>query len=224
MQIEDKIFTNHKPNFKKLLNFGFKKVDDIYTFSTEISDTDLLISLTVNKAGQLTGKVIDKNFNSEYNNFRSNQVLGSFTSDVKKKYTALLKKVAEKCFDFNPVTTGKEWIIPANPKYFDLAKAFAQNPTITWKQSTNIKANDIVYIYVAAPVSALIYKCLVLATNIPYDYHDKNLAMKYVMKIRLINTYKPAQYPLDKLKALGVKAVRGPRHLPKELTDDLNKN
>ena len=39
-----------------------------------------------------------------------------------------------------------EWIIPANPKYYDIINAFNENNTITWKQSNNIMNGDIVYI------------------------------------------------------------------------------
>ena len=48
-----------------------------------------------------------------------------------------------------------EWIIPANPKYYDIVGAFEQNSEITWKQSSNVRPGDILYMYVAAPYSAI---------------------------------------------------------------------
>ena len=51
-----------------------------------------------------------------------------------------------------------EWIVPANPTYFDIDKALEKSSTITWKQSTDIKVNDIVYLYVASPYSSIMYK------------------------------------------------------------------
>ena len=50
-----------------------------------------------------------------------------------------------------------EWIVPANPKYYDVINAFNNTDTITWKQSNNIMNGDIVYLYVAKPYSAIMF-------------------------------------------------------------------
>lgn len=55
----------------------------------------------------------------------------------------------------------KEWIIPANPKYYDIVHAFDDTDEIDWKQGAGIKAGDTVFMYVASPVSAILYKCKV---------------------------------------------------------------
>lgn len=115
----------------------------------------------------------------------------------------------------------REWLVPANPKYFDLEKAFRENPQILWKQSTGIAAGDTVYIYVASPVSAITYRCRVLETGLPYDYKDGNLTIRKVMKIELEKRYDPAQFPFNDLKKYGVHAVRGPRLIPSALHDAL---
>ena len=61
----------------------------------------------------------------------------------------------------------QEWIVPANPKYYDLQKAFSDNEEIIWKQSSNIAVGDVVCLYVAAPVSAVPYRCEATEVNIP---------------------------------------------------------
>ena len=61
----------------------------------------------------------------------------------------------------------QEWIVPANPKYYDLQKAFSENEEIIWKQSSNIAVGDVVCLYVAAPVSAVLYRCEATEVNIP---------------------------------------------------------
>ena len=53
----------------------------------------------------------------------------------------------------------KEWIIPANPKYYDIMHAFDDTDTINWKQGAGIKKGDTVFMYVGAPVSVVMYKC-----------------------------------------------------------------
>lgn len=114
-----------------------------------------------------------------------------------------------------------EWIVPANPKYFDIDKAFQESPILTWKQSNQISVGDIVYIYVGSPVSAIRYCCQVIRNNIPYSFTSKNVSMKYVMKLKLLNTYEKDFCPFSLLKEYGVLAVRGPRFMPKKLADYL---
>ena len=115
-----------------------------------------------------------------------------------------------------------EWIIPANPKYYDIINAFNETDTIVWKQSNNIWAHDIVYLYVAAPISAILYKCEVLEVDIPYKYSDKNVSMEKVMKIKLLKRYEQDKFTFEKLNEYGIKAIRGPRGLTDELSMDLN--
>ena len=116
----------------------------------------------------------------------------------------------------------KEWIVPANPKYYDIVHAFDDEEEINWKQGAGIRTGDTVFIYVAAPVSAILYQCLVTETDIPYTYTDRNLSMTALMKIRLKNRYVPEQFAFKKLKSeFGIFAVRGPRGIPYSLSEAL---
>ena len=116
----------------------------------------------------------------------------------------------------------KDWIIPANPKYYDIEHAFDNADEIDWKQGRGIRVGDTVYMYVAAPVSAILYKCKVLETDIPYEYQDRNLVLKELMKIRLLKRYDPEEFTFDVLKEdYGIYAVRGPRGVPYSLSQEL---
>ena len=117
----------------------------------------------------------------------------------------------------------KEWLIPANPSYYDIINAFNNTDTIKWKQSNNINIGDIVYLYVTKPYQSIMYKCSVTKINIPYKYEDYNLKMNKVMEIKLLNKYNPKEYNLDKLKEYGLTTIRGPRSMPSKLIKDLNK-
>ena len=113
----------------------------------------------------------------------------------------------------------KEWIVPSNPKYYDVIRAFDDADEIKWKQGAGIKTGDTVYLYVGAPVSAILYKCRVTETNIPYDYRDDNLTIKELMQIKLLKRYAPEDFPFSVLKEeYGVCAVRGPRGIPNSLS------
>ena len=69
---------------------------------------------------------------------------------------------------------------------------------IDWKQGNGIKTGDIVYMYVASPVSAILYKCKVTSTDIPYDYRDGSLTITSLMKIRLQKRYKPEEFTFER--------------------------
>lgn len=117
----------------------------------------------------------------------------------------------------------REWIIPANPKFYDIEHAFDDEEIIDWKQSSNIKVGDTIYMYVAAPVSAILYKCKAVEVDIPYDYQDKNLTITTLMKIKLLRRYDPEQFTFGRLKEdYGIYAVRGPRGVPNSLSHELN--
>lgn len=78
--------------------------------------------------------------------------------------------------------------------------------------------------YVAAPVSAVLYKCKVMETDIPFRYDDGMVQMKALMKIRLQKRYPRDRFTFDVLgKEYGIFAVRGPRGIPHSLSEALKK-
>ena len=112
----------------------------------------------------------------------------------------------------NPV-----WLIPANPGYFDLEKAFGKSPIITWKQSSSVQVGDTVYIYVALPVASVMYKCRALQVDMPREYADKNLRVRRMMKLELVHRFPQGLADRQLLRSYGVNAVRGPRGVPNSL-------
>ena len=129
------------------------------------------------------------------------------------------KKAKEK------VRPPKEWIIPANPKYYDIVHAFDDTDTIDWKQGKGIKSGDTVFIYVAAPVSAVLFKCKVTKTDIPYNLIKKELTITALMEINLLKRYEADRFTFDVLKEkYGIYAVRGPRGIPNSLSEDFKRS
>ena len=118
----------------------------------------------------------------------------------------------------------KDWIIPANPKYYDIEHAFDHEDEIDWKQGSGIKTGDTVFMYVAAPVQAVLYQCVVTETDIPYQYEDRNLRISALMKIKLQRRYPYDLFTFDVLKEeYGIYAVRGPRGVPNSLSSALKR-
>lgn len=115
------------------------------------------------------------------------------------------------------------WIIPANLKYYDIENSINENAkhTFLWKQSNHIAVGDTVYLYIAAPVSAIRYQCKAIEVDIPYEYADENVRMNHVMRLQLLRTYDEKPIGRELLKAHGVNAVRGPRSMPDSLIHEI---
>ncbi len=112
----------------------------------------------------------------------------------------------------------KNWLIPANPKYYDVVHAFDDTDVIMWKQGARIKQGDVVYIYVSAPISAVLFKCSVEETDIPCGEKTKAL-----IRVRLKKRYDPKKFTFEVLKnKYNIFAVRGPRGIPDSLSFALN--
>lgn len=106
----------------------------------------------------------------------------------------------------------KEWIIPANPKYYDIVNAFNDRDTITWRKSHNFMINDIVYIYITEPYAYIMFKCVVISLD------------EEIIKLKLIKKYNDNEFTFERLKNCGVKSVRSPRGITSKLSEELNKN
>ena len=64
----------------------------------------------------------------------------------------------------------KLWIIPANPKIYNLSDAIKDlDGIIDWRQHNNFEVGDIVFIYNSRPDSQILYKMEVIAVNLTAD-------------------------------------------------------
>ena len=329
--IEKDIFKKSHVNFDKLTKYGFIKKSSKYIYSKNILDDNFEVIIEINEDGNISSKIIDKEFSEEYINYKNSS--GSFANSVKEEYINVLKDIKEKCYtenyfvfsqsnkitkyiidnyksnpeflwdkfpsygvfrnqnnqkwfaiimnvkgerfnskdeieiinlkldekkvkellskegffkayhmnsntwisislndvindeeiiklvneSYNNINENEEWLIPANPNYFDVINYFKTEKDLIWKQSTDIHSGDIVYIYVGKPYSSIMFKCKVLDTNIPYEYNG-NVKMKYIMKLELLKKYRKDEINFEELNAFGIKAIRGPRKISKEIT------
>lgn len=83
---------------------------------------------------------------------------------------------------------------------------------------------DKVFMYVGSPVSAILYKCKVTETGIPYHGHHEEINIKALMKIRLQKRFPADRFTFEVLKSeYGIYAVRGPRGIPNSLSAALKR-
>lgn len=73
----------------------------------------------------------------------------------------------------------KKWMIPANPRYFDIAGCLEKHGVVYWRQHFNFQTGDIVYIYVASPESAVKYKCIVEGHDLPFSNTENIVDLEF---------------------------------------------
>lgn len=122
------------------------------------------------------------------------------------------------------------WVIPGNPSYYDVVSAFNELEEIEWRQTTYVQEGDTVYIYVASPVKAIMFKCVAEETDLygeaeiddlKFYIGEPNKKNKRHMRLRLVESYDSDKYPLSLLKKYGLTNVQGPRRIPAELEEYL---
>lgn len=113
-----------------------------------------------------------------------------------------------------------EWVIPANPIYWDVASCFNNSNIIEWKQPKNINIGDAVYIYVGKPYSCILYKCTVKEKDIEPMYPWANK----VMILELQKKYPEDKYTFEIIKMYDLKAIRGARRMPIKLINKIRED
>ncbi len=116
------------------------------------------------------------------------------------------------------------WLIPANPHYYDVEAAFRRSDTISWKQTSNVAAGDIVYIYMGAPVSSVLYRCRAVETDIlrGQDEHERECSRRSREMLLLLLQHIPeGQVGREKLREHGVHGVRSARRMPSSLSREI---
>ncbi|HFU3984449.1 TPA: MmcQ/YjbR family DNA-binding protein [Streptococcus suis] len=114
------------------------------------------------------------------------------------------------------------WVIPANPKVYDIDTEFVENKVVYWPQKSTIQAGDIVAIYVTAPVQAIRYVCRVLGANLENHEQSDIPTEKKVMQVELLAQLADDVLPRECMMDLGVRAVRGPRRLTEGVIEVLS--
>ena len=116
--------------------------------------------------------------------------------------------------------TAQNWLVPSNPKYYDVVRAFEEEEVILWKQGNDrMQVGDIVYLYVGAPYSAILYRCEILETDIPYYGREEHVNIRKMIRIRRLRVYPKDRWTLQEMKKYDVVSVRCARSCPPKLAD-----
>lgn len=133
--------------------------------------------------------------------------------------------------DIQQETKNTEWFISGNPKQYDIVEAFHKLGTIDWKQSTNVAAGDIVYIYVSQGTYAVEFKCRANKVDLEeadIDDEEFNLSGEYdgtygrYMELELIEELKGPVYSKEMLEKYGFRSPQSPVRVTAQIKEYLD--
>lgn len=63
----------------------------------------------------------------------------------------------------------KNWLYPANVKFYDVVGAFTNEDLVAWPMTSKVEVGDTVYMYLGQPYKQIMFKCQVEEINKPMD-------------------------------------------------------
>ena len=93
-----KFFINKKPNYKKLLNYGFKKQGSVYNFSQEIFNGQFRLDVEI-EGNDVNTRLTDLTSEELYTLHLVEGVSGTFVGQVRAEYESALEKISAECFE-----------------------------------------------------------------------------------------------------------------------------
>ena len=84
-------FENKTIDYEKLLNYGFYKKDNCYSYETNIYDNQFRVVVELSNERQIS-KVIDLSINEEYVLVDVQESFGDFVGNIKEEYENILNQ------------------------------------------------------------------------------------------------------------------------------------
>ncbi|WP_373808483.1 MmcQ/YjbR family DNA-binding protein [Streptococcus ferus] len=102
MSIESDFFKGRRVLFDNLLPFGFVKEGQDFYYHHLLMDGMFEAHIRISQDGQLSGRVLDLDMGEDYIGLRVEQQRGSFASQVREAYLAILGHISDHCFEAQP--------------------------------------------------------------------------------------------------------------------------
>ena len=128
--MEYELFKKCVFDYSKLLNYGFKKENNIYYYEKYILDNNYKICIKIEN-NNVIGKIYDLIFNDEYLNLNVDSNL-SFNNKIKEEYINKLKDIKVKC------TKESLFVFKQSNEITSYIKRkYKVNPEFLWKKNPN---------------------------------------------------------------------------------------
>lgn len=169
MNIEVEIFKKCIFDFDKLKTYGFKKINEVFLLEKNFLN-NFIVVIEVSSEGIVKGKIIDKDFNEEYLNYRVATQTGEYVRKIREEYKLLLKDIRDKC-TFRNNFIGKQ----ANRISDAIYDNYGDKPEFLWDKSPDFGVFR----------NSLNNKWYALVMNIRRDKLDKGLDFVEVINVKL---------------------------------------
>lgn len=94
----NELFKDKKPDFQRLIDFGFSRVSGDYIYSTSIFDGQFSLNITVSSEGRIHTDVIGLSSGETYALHQVQSAYGVFVGRVREEYQTILSAIAKECF------------------------------------------------------------------------------------------------------------------------------
>ena len=98
MNIEEEIFQKYIPDFSKLIEYGFCKNKNKYSFEKNFYNNEFRTVIEISKSNKIVGKIYDIEANDEFLLIRLEHPQGAFVGQIKEAYEKILYDIRNKCF------------------------------------------------------------------------------------------------------------------------------
>ena len=96
MTLEEEIFKKSELDNNKLLEYGFIKKDNYLEYKKPILNNNFEIIVKV-KENKIKGKIIDKELDDEYLNYRVENQIGEFVNTIRDEFIKTLENIKQNC-------------------------------------------------------------------------------------------------------------------------------
>ncbi len=126
-------FKNKKANINKLIEFGFIKKDEEYTFKTFLLDGQFEMIILLDKDDYVITKLVDTGTREEYVLHLIKTATGEFVGKVKEEYEKTLNEISNACFDSDVYKLNQ-----TNEVINYIIKKYKNYPEFPWNDENSI--------------------------------------------------------------------------------------
>ena len=129
--MEEEIFKKSEINTNKLIEYGFKQINDSYYYEELIVNNNFKVEI-IYKNDKRKGKIIDNEIGEELLNYRVENITGEFINNIKNEYIKILKDIRKKCSKTNYYISNQ-----ANRIANKINELYGDIPEYLWKDDEN---------------------------------------------------------------------------------------
>lgn len=129
MSLEKDIFKTYYPDYGKLVQFGFTRIDNIYLLKKQLLNGTFFVEINISKDNQIMGTVYDKETGDEFLPLRVPTAQGAFVGKVRQEYINILREIRDNCFK-------KEYFVSSQGNRIAnlIIKKYGDTPAFMWKK------------------------------------------------------------------------------------------